>query len=149
MQAAVALLSQMCKTKCKSILSALSERFKLANDRGLGSLVCYRTLAVAFFGKPLKGAWGERRRTERLSDYYLVSLSSRPHRLPRMGRNKKGMFESEFDALRPAKKQGNDPWKRQRKERINHSPSNLPKVDVHGILFAVVDSSRSSSSCTP
>ena len=29
-------------------------------------------------------------------------------------------------------------WKRQRKERINHSPSNLPKVDVHGILFAVV-----------
>ena len=31
-----------------------------------------------------------------------------------------------------------DIWKRQRKERINHTPSNLPKVDVHGILFAVV-----------
>ena len=31
-----------------------------------------------------------------------------------------------------------DPWKRKRKERINHSPSNLPNVDVHGILFAVV-----------
>ena len=54
-----------------------------------------------------------------------------------MGRNKKGMFESEFDALRPAKKQGNDPWKRHRKERINYSPSKL-NVDVHGILFAVV-----------
>ena len=31
-----------------------------------------------------------------------------------------------------------DPWKRKRKERVNHSPSNLPTVDVHGILFAVV-----------
>ena len=29
-------------------------------------------------------------------------------------------------------------WKRQRKERVNQAPSNLPKVDVHGILFAVV-----------
>ena len=29
-------------------------------------------------------------------------------------------------------------WKRQRKERVNHSPSNLPNVDIHGILFAVV-----------
>ena len=28
-------------------------------------------------------------------------------------------------------------WKRERKERINHSPSKL-NVDVHGILFAVV-----------
>ena len=55
-----------------------------------------------------------------------------------MGRNKKGMFEPEFDALRPAAKQGNDPWKRQRKERTNHSPSTLQNVDVHGILFAVV-----------
>jgi len=32
---------------------------------------------------------------------------------------------------------GPDPWKRKRKERINHSPSKL-NVDVHGILFAVV-----------
>ncbi len=32
---------------------------------------------------------------------------------------------------------GPDPWKRKRKERVNHSPSNLPTVDVHGILFAV------------
>ena len=31
-----------------------------------------------------------------------------------------------------------DIWKRQRKERINHSAYNLPNVDVHGILFAVV-----------
>ena len=29
-------------------------------------------------------------------------------------------------------------WKRQRKERVNQAPSNLPNVDVHGILFAVV-----------
>ena len=33
---------------------------------------------------------------------------------------------------------GADPWKRQRKERINHSPYDLPKVDVHGLLFAIV-----------
>ena len=52
-----------------------------------------------------------------------------------MGRNKKGVVawaaernEHKFD----------DIWKRQRKEHVNHSPSNLPKVDVHGILFAVV-----------
>ena len=32
-------------------------------------------------------------------------------------------------------RQGNDPRKRQRKElQINHSPTNLPNVDVHGIL---------------
>ena len=31
-----------------------------------------------------------------------------------------------------------DIWKRKRKERINHSAYNLPNVDVHGILFAVV-----------
>ena len=31
-----------------------------------------------------------------------------------------------------------DPWSRQRKERINQSAYNLPNVDVHGILFAVV-----------
>ena len=31
-----------------------------------------------------------------------------------------------------------DIWKRKRKERINHSPSILSNVDVHGILFAVV-----------
>ena len=33
---------------------------------------------------------------------------------------------------------GTDHWKRQRKERINQSAYNLPNVDVHGILFAVV-----------
>ena len=55
-----------------------------------------------------------------------------------MGRNKVASFTTEYDALRPAARQGNDPWKRQRKERINHSPYDLPKVDVHGILFALV-----------
>ena len=30
-----------------------------------------------------------------------------------------------------------EPFKRQRKERINHTPSKL-NVDIHGILFAVV-----------
>ena len=54
-----------------------------------------------------------------------------------MGRNKVASFTAEYDALRPAARQGNDPWKRQRKERINHSPSKL-NVDVHGVLFAVV-----------
>ena len=29
-------------------------------------------------------------------------------------------------------------WKRKRPERIDQSPYNLPNVDVHGILFAVV-----------
>ena len=37
-----------------------------------------------------------------------------------------------------AVRDGADPWKRQRKERINHSPYDLPKVDVHAILFAIV-----------
>ena len=37
-----------------------------------------------------------------------------------------------------AVREGADPWKRQRKERINYSPYDLPKVDVHGILFALV-----------
>ena len=55
-----------------------------------------------------------------------------------MGRNKVASFTAEYDALHPAARQGNDPWKRQRKEHVNHSPSNLPNVDVHGILFAVV-----------
>ena len=52
-----------------------------------------------------------------------------------MGRNKKAIKnlsadrdEHHFDNI----------WKRQRKERINHSPSILQNVDVHGILFAVV-----------
>ena len=54
-----------------------------------------------------------------------------------MGRNKVASFTTEYDALRPAARQGNDPWKRQRKERINYSPSKL-NVDVHGILFVVV-----------
>ena len=54
-----------------------------------------------------------------------------------MGRNKVASFTTEYDALRPAARQGNDPWKRQRKERINQPPSTL-NVDVHGILFAIV-----------
>ena len=33
---------------------------------------------------------------------------------------------------------GPKPWQRQRKERTNHSAYDLPNVDVHGILFAVV-----------
>ena len=42
------------------------------------------------------------------------------------------------DVLRPGNGHTADShWKRQRKERINHSPSKL-NVDVHGILFAVV-----------
>ena len=52
-----------------------------------------------------------------------------------MGRNKKAIKnlsadrdEHHFDNI----------WKTQRKERINHSPSILQNVDVHGILFAVV-----------
>ena len=53
-----------------------------------------------------------------------------------MGRNK-----HHFSHIPPGAhagiKSGNDLWKRQRKERINHSPSKL-NVDVHGILFAVV-----------
>ena len=72
-------------------------------------------------------------RIERLSDYYLVSLS-RHIDLPAegMGRNNPhknatGLTEN-YD----------DIWKRKRKERINHSAYNLPNVDVHGILFAVV-----------
>ena len=36
-----------------------------------------------------------------------------------------------------AVREGADPWKRQRKERINQPPSSL-NVDVHGLLFAVV-----------
>ena len=36
-----------------------------------------------------------------------------------------------------AVRDGADPWKRQRKERINQPPSTL-NVDVHGILFAIV-----------
>ena len=29
-------------------------------------------------------------------------------------------------------------WRRQRKEQVNPSAYNLPNVDVHGLLFAVV-----------
>ena len=55
-----------------------------------------------------------------------------------MGRNRmnKGKMDM-FTAMGEPVKY-DDLWKRQRKERINHSPSNLPNVDVHGILFAVV-----------
>ena len=34
--------------------------------------------------------------------------------------------------------EGPDPWKRQRKERVDRSAYNLPNVDVHSLLFAVV-----------
>ena len=33
---------------------------------------------------------------------------------------------------------GPDSWKRKRKERVNHSAYDLPNVDSHGILFALV-----------
>ena len=36
-----------------------------------------------------------------------------------------------------AVRDGADPWKRQRKERISQPPSSL-NVNVHGILFALV-----------
>ena len=52
-----------------------------------------------------------------------------------MGRNNKGK-NGFCDVWEPER--GQDFWKRKRKERINHSAYNLPKVDVHGILFAVV-----------
>ena len=57
-----------------------------------------------------------------------------------MGRNKGSWSRGTThynNTLDPDAKTGNDPWKRQRKERINHSPSKI-NVDVHGILFAVV-----------
>ena len=53
-----------------------------------------------------------------------------------MGRRNKHVYD--MDAACDAVREGADPWKRQRKERINYSPYDLPKVDVHGILFAVV-----------
>ena len=31
-----------------------------------------------------------------------------------------------------------DPWKRKRREQIDQSPYNLPNVDVHGLIFAVL-----------
>ena len=52
-----------------------------------------------------------------------------------MGRNKSNYKIHDAD---PSGEQGNPFRKRQRKERISHSPSTLPNVDVHGILFAVV-----------
>ena len=55
-----------------------------------------------------------------------------------MGRRNKNVSTKGIDADGRWNKNGADPWKRQRKERINHSPYDLPKVDVHGILFAVV-----------
>ena len=54
-----------------------------------------------------------------------------------MGRSNKKLYQS-YDAIGQACREGGDVWRRQRKERPNQSPSNLPKVDVHGILFAVV-----------
>ena len=55
-----------------------------------------------------------------------------------MGRNRmnKGKMDMNRAAMGEPLKY-DDIWKRQRKERINHSPSKL-NVDVHGILFAVV-----------
>ena len=59
-----------------------------------------------------------------------------------MGRNKsdyKIHDTGTFNALNPdrygAAKQGNDPWKRKRKERPDESAYNLPKLDVHGVLL--------------
>ena len=54
-----------------------------------------------------------------------------------MGRNKKP-WNKVLSAAELDEHKFDDIWKRQRKERVNHSPSNLPKVDIHGILFAVV-----------
>ena len=51
-----------------------------------------------------------------------------------MGRNKKAIKNLSADR---DEHHFDDIWKRQRKERVNHSPSKL-NVDVHGILFAVV-----------
>ena len=61
-------------------------------------------------------------------------------------RNKQGMY---FNGMsRPAQVdegvqvhgyERDHPWKRKRPERIDQSPPyNLPNVDVHGILFALV-----------
>ena len=50
------------------------------------------------------------------------------HNIPRVTRNGGAV---------PADKLA-DPWKRKRPERIDQSPYNLPNVDVHGILFAIV-----------
>ena len=55
-----------------------------------------------------------------------------------MGRNKSDYKIHDRGDFKPGEVlQGHYPWKRQRKERINHTPSKL-NVDVHGILFAVV-----------
>ena len=54
-----------------------------------------------------------------------------------MGRNKKP-WNKVLSAAELDEHKFDDIWKRQRKERINHSPSILQNVDVHGILFAVL-----------
>ena len=56
-----------------------------------------------------------------------------------MGRNKKGDYsKDEFDAFSPGIRQGNNGWRRKRKERIDNQPPSKLNVDVHGILFAIV-----------
>ena len=54
-----------------------------------------------------------------------------------MGRSNKKLYQS-YDAIGQACREGGDVWRRQRKERANHSPSILQNFDIHGILFAVV-----------
>ena len=54
-----------------------------------------------------------------------------------MGRSNKKLYQS-YDAIGQACREGGDVWRRQRKERPNQSAYNLPNVDVHAILFAVV-----------
>ena len=48
-----------------------------------------------------------------------------------------GMGKSKNKRFQDGRNQA-DPWSRQRTEQIDHSAYNLPNVDVHGILFAVV-----------
>ena len=85
---------------------------------------------------------GERPR--RALSVYLVTLYHRGRIDLRMGRRNKSvnaevkcgreyMYLSGRDG---AVRDGADPWKRQRKERTNHSAYDLPSVDVHGILSA-------------
>jgi hypothetical protein len=49
-----------------------------------------------------------------------------------MGRNKKGDYsKDEFDAFSPGIRQGNNGWRRKRKERIVNQPPAKLNVDVH------------------
>ena len=56
-----------------------------------------------------------------------------------MGRNKKGDYsKDEFDAFSPGIRQGNNGWRRKRKERIVNQPPAKLNVHVHGLIFAVL-----------